>query len=369
MSSAEPDSQPTKPPRILAVLIPLVLIGGGLGYYFARTEAHSSSLTLPEQLRAVALDPVHLDPRFSDPDNLLTAHAPPADRSIKPATLVFMTLGTDQKHEEQVWAKFLDHLAARTGYPRNKIVLRVGGYQDRQALRKLPDGGLQAGKRPDEWTPHILALSTGNTPLAVNVGGFVPFCTMAEDSSIFGYSMKFIVPAGSPIHTLAQCRGRTIGLGNLESLSGCKLPLTLLWEHGRMAIDRDFQAVYLGSHRAAVEAVRKKEVDFAPVASDLLDRYVAEGVIRREEFREIPVRDRANDAGFVPFCFGRVYNLDPDLASKIEAAFLTPEFEFDKALHDEFAPAGKTRFVRVHYREDWKLVREVDARFRKMILE
>ncbi len=54
---------------------------------------------------------------------------------------------------------------------------------------------------------HIAGLNTGAVPLAVQRDGFVPLCTFGREDGTYGYTMKVLVPADSPIKELDGHQG------------------------------------------------------------------------------------------------------------------------------------------------------------------
>ena len=57
---------------------------------------------------------------------------------------------------------------------------------------------------------HIVGLNTGLVPTAVERDGFVPLCTLGRGDGSCGYTMQFIVPAGSPIKKLEDIKGHKV---------------------------------------------------------------------------------------------------------------------------------------------------------------
>ena len=121
---------------------------------------------------------------------------------------------------------------------------------------------------------HIVGLNTGLVPTAVEQDGFVPLCTFGRDDGSFGYTMEFLVPAGSPIKKLADIKGHKVTFTRLDSNSGCKAPLVLLKEKYNLLPERDYQWGFSHGHEDSIKGVAAKEFEVAPVASDILARMI-----------------------------------------------------------------------------------------------
>jgi phosphonate transport system substrate-binding protein len=93
--------------------------------------------------------------------------------------------------------------------------------------------------------------------------------TVAHGASSYGSYL--VVRQGSPLRSVSDLKGKTIAFVDPLSTSGYLLPALFLRDHG-IAIggDEGVRAVFVGSHPAAVEAVKQGTVDVAAVSSDLL---------------------------------------------------------------------------------------------------
>src|SRR5262245_53810589 len=172
-----------------------------------------------------------LDARVVDARNDLVGDVPKeADKLRDPPELVFATLGSDEEEERTIWADFLKHLKAKTG---KEVKLTTTNFVSNQQFASLTEG-----------KTHILSLSTGQVPVAVNVGGFVPMCVMADDQGHFGYKMEIVTPAKSSVNSLQDLRGKRVAFLGFRSNSGFKLPVVKLWSELNMMPDRDYQWKY-----------------------------------------------------------------------------------------------------------------------------
>ena len=109
---------------------------------------------------------------------------------INPDVLVFSYVASEEEGPaEETWKELLAALKEKTG----KEVKFVHYTNVDEQLAALKKGEL-----------HIAGLNTGMVPTAVERDGFVPLCTFGREDGTFGYTMEFLVPAGSPIKEPAQ---------------------------------------------------------------------------------------------------------------------------------------------------------------------
>lgn len=57
--------------------------------------------------------------------------------------------------------------------------------------------------------------------------------------------------------------------------------------------------------------------------------------------------------------YGVVYNLNPDLQTKIEKAFFSFDWE-GSALKEEFKNSGEAKFIPITFQNHWEVVRIID---------
>jgi phosphonate transport system substrate-binding protein len=200
---------------------------------------------------------------------------------------------------------------------------------------------------------HIAGLNTGIVPPAVQRDGFVPLCTLGRDDGSFGYTMQFLVPAGSPIKKMEDIKGHKVTFTRLDSNSGCKAPLVLLMDQYKMIPERDYQWGFSQGHEDSVRHVANKDFDVAPVASDVLARMVEKGEVEKDAYRSIHESER-----FPPATIGVAYNLKPELRDAIKTTLLDFKWE-GTGLEKEFGPEA-TKFVPVNYKNDWANIRRID---------
>jgi phosphonate transport system substrate-binding protein len=278
---------------------------------------------------------------FADADNDMVAD-PPSDpaKLANPEALLFSYVATEgQGVPDDAWKELVAALKQKTGKD-VKIVHYNTADEQMAALKK---GEL-----------HIVGLNTGLVQPAVEQFGFVPLCTLGKADGSWGYTMEFLVPAGSPIKKLEDVKGHKVMFTTLDSNSGCKAPLVLLKEKYSLLPNRDYQYGFSQGHEDSIKRVAAKEFEVAPVASDML--------ARMEENKEVDpaaVVSIYKSERFPPATIGYVYNLTPELRDGIRDTLLKFEWK-GTGLEKQFGPEGKAKFVPVTYKDDWANTRRID---------
>jgi phosphonate transport system substrate-binding protein len=285
---------------------------------------------------------------YADNDGNLIADSPDdPEKCISPDVLMFsFVAGEAESVPEDAWQKLLRQLAEKAG---REVKYIHYGTADEQ-LAALQKGEL-----------HIAGLNTGTVPIAVLRSGFVPLCTFGRADGSYGYTMKLLVPAGSPIQRLEDIKGHKVTFTRPDSNSGCKAFLVLLKDTHNLQPDRDYAWGFSMGHEESIKGVAAKDFEAAPVASDILARMVEKNEVDPQAFRSIHESER-----FPPATLGIVYNLAPELRDAIRETLLAFELK-GTGLEGEFG-ADVTKFVPVNYKDDWANARHIDqlvARSRK----
>jgi phosphonate transport system substrate-binding protein len=299
-----------------------------------RSAAHWFRLTTPT--------PRTLDHRYTDADNDLVADPPATSARKSPEKLIFsFVAGPEAEQQIADFKDFTTQLSQVTGKPVETAVYSSTEKQQ-EALEK---GAL-----------HVTAFNTGSVPAAVSSAGFVPLYTFGGDDGSFGITMKIIVPAKSAIQKVEDLKGHTIAFTTPNSNSGCKAAVVLLEDKG-MRPSRDYKWIFSTDHELSIKGIAAGDYEAAPVASDLLQRAISQGVIKSEDIHEI-----YNSERFPPATFGYAYDLSDELMAKIRQAFL--EFKPQgTSMAKRFADSQAKKFVPVAYKQDFALVRRVDSAF------
>ena len=102
-------------------------------------------------------------------------------------------------------------------------------------------------------------------------GGAVPIVQRIEDEK---FTSKFIVPADSPVKSLAELKGKTFAFGSPSSTSGSLMPRYFLMQAG-IQPDRDFKAVaFSGAHDATVAFVASGRAEGGVLNASVWDKLV-----------------------------------------------------------------------------------------------
>lgn len=285
-----------------------------------------------------------LDPRFKDADGDLIADIPTDPKDlIDPATLIFAyTPVEDPAVYAKVWDGFLQHMEKVTGKKVQFFPVQSNAAQI-EAMR--------AGRL------HIAAFNTGSNPIAVACAGFRPFAMMASKKDEFGYRMQFITYPGSGIEKIEDIKGKKLAFTSETSNSGFKAPSALLRDQFKMEAKKDYEPAFSGKHDNSILGVANKDFPAASIASSVLDRMVARGVVKREQIKVIYESDRFPTSGY-----GVVYNLKPELQASIKEAFFSFNWEGSDLLKEfEKSEPPQEKFVEISFKEKWKVVRDIDA--------
>jgi phosphonate transport system substrate-binding protein len=279
--------------------------------------------------------------RLCDRDGDLVAD-PPQDRRAQrdPRVLIFAyTPVEDPAVYARVWEGFIAHMAQVTGRQVRFFPVQSNAAQI-EAMR--------AGRL------HVAGFNTGSTPLAVNCAGFVPFTMMARADGSYGYQMEIITRPETGIEALADLAGRTVAFTQPTSNSGYKAPTLLLEQESGLREGRDYRAAFSGKHDNSILGVANRDYDAAAIANSVMQRMLARGVVRDDQFVTL-----YRSQTFPTTSFGHAHDLDPALAEKIREAFFSFAWE-GSALEAEYRESGEAQFIPVTYREHWNVIRDID---------
>jgi phosphonate transport system substrate-binding protein len=198
---------------------------------------------------------------------------------------------------------------------------------------------------------HIAQFATGGTMFAVNFAGAVPFAGKGLDSTRKrdDYTLMLIVRNDSPYRKPKDLVGKKIAHSSLTSNSGNLAPRALFPSLGLIP-EKDYQVEFSGKHDKSIMGVSLGLYDAGAVASDVFDRLIAKGDIKRNQFRVLYESD-----AFPPDAFAYAHNLEPKLADSIKKCFA--EFKFPDGMAKLLE--GNNRFYPVDYNRDWALIRQI----------
>lgn len=271
---------------------------------------------------------------FVDKDGDLLADIPESSADwVDPDVLYYTTTPEAEKTNlSKSHQKRIEYLSRKIGKP----VIYITTSSSLEEIEKMRDGEL-----------HIAGFSTGTTGFAVNLAGFIPVCVKAKDDQPAGYHLQVIVKSSSPFHSLQDLKGKQIAHTSPTSNSGNIAPRALLPAFGLIP-DETYEVVYSGKHKNSIIGVMDGTYPAAAVASSTLERMMDSKKILKEEIRILYTSPR-----FPTLAMGYAYNLKPELAAKIRAAFL----EYDFAPETVRLYKGLNHYLPISYKDDWEIIR------------
>jgi phosphonate transport system substrate-binding protein len=289
-----------------------------------------------QQQQAACKNRGQLDVIYCDENNDLVADLPKDKKKLRnPSTLVFAyTPVEDPAVYENIFKPFTDYLAKCT----SKKVVYYPVQSNSAEIEAMRSGRL-----------HVAGFSTGPTGFAVNMAGAIPFAAKGTAEQYRGYHLAFVVKADSPYQNLSDLKGKKVAHTSASSNSGNLAPRALFPALG-LTPDKDYQVVYSGGHDKSALGVVSGDYDGAPVASDVLERMITRGTIKKEQIRVI-----YKSATFPTSSFAYAHDLEPALAEQIKKCFY--DFRFTPEMTKEFN--GDDRFYPITYKKDWEIVRTV----------
>lgn len=300
----------------------------------------AASLVSPGQAAAADCPHGMLDKQYCDWDGDLVADLPQDEKQwSNPDTIIFAyTPVEDPAVYAKIWDSFIKHMSKVTG----KKVAFFPVQSNAAQLEAMRSGRL-----------HVAGVNTGANPVAVTCAGFVPFAIMGAADGRFGYEMEIIVPADSPIQSLADLKGRTLAFTAKTSNSGFKAPSALLKSEFGLEAEKDYKVAFSGKHDNSVLGVANKDYEAAAIANEVMNRMFDRKVVDRAKIRTIYKSETFPTTGY-----GYAHNLHPVLAARIRQAFFTFPWEGSE-LKKEFKDVD--RFVGISHKHDWAVIRKIDA--------
>ena len=276
-----------------------------------------------------------LDEDYCDANRDLVADAPKTLRNPERLVLGISSV-EDAQTAMKTYAPFIDHLKTCL----KKDVLLHPPVGESNVLEGMRSGQV-----------HVGQFATGGTMYAVNFAGAVPFAgkgpllTGKRDT----YTLMLIVRADSPYQKPVDLQGRQIAHTTVTSNSGNLAPRALFPELG-LTPDKDYKVVFSGKHDRSIMGVQLGLYDAAAVASDVFERLIARGEIKRNQFRVV-----YESEDFPPDAFSHAHDLDPRLVADLKKCVY--DFRFPDAMSRLLE--NNDRFFPVDYARDWKLVRQI----------
>jgi phosphonate transport system substrate-binding protein len=277
-----------------------------------------------------------LDTLYCDEDNDLVADTPKDPAKLKdPSTLIFAYSAVEAP---QVYQKAFQPLMDALAQCTNKKVVYFPASSPTALIEAMRSGRL-----------HIADFGTGSVGFGVNLAGAVPIVAFADANGIAGYKLAAIVRADSPFQKLADLKGKRVAHTSPSSNSGNLAPRVFFPENG-LVPDTDYKPLMSGGHDKSVLGVGRGDYDMAAVASDVMDRILDRGDVKRSDIRII-----YESKVFPTSQFSRSHDLKPELAATIQKCFL--DFKFPPEMSAQLNKSD--RFVPITYKETWAPIREI----------
>ncbi len=255
--------------------------------------------------------------------SVLAISAQAQDWKAKYPELIFATIPAE--NAAQVTERFADfgaYLSREIGIP---VKLRVVG--DYAAVIE--------GQRAEQI--HIAYYGPASYARARMVGvKTTPFVIEVAKGGVKGYHSVFYVKANSPYKTIADLKGKNLGLVDPNSTSGNNVPRFAMNSMKINPEEHFGKVVYTGSHVNAVMALNQGTVDVAAnwwnneTDSELL-RMSDKGMVKKEDFRIIYKSEQIVNS---PVAY--LDSLPADLKKLIEQAFLNAH-QKNKAAFDKLS--------------------------------
>ena len=255
--------------------------------------------------------------------SLFAVSAQAQDWKAKYPELVFATIPAE--NAAQVTERFGDfaaYLSREIGVP---VKLRVVG--DYAAVIE----GQRAGQI------HMAYYGPASYARARMIGvKITPFAIEVSKGGVKGYHSVFYVKANSPYQSLADLKGKNLGLVDPNSTSGNNVPRFVMNDMKIRPETHFGKVVYTGSHVNAVMALNQGTVDVAAnwwnnENDSELQRMVDKGMVKKDDFRIIFKSDQIVNS---PMAY--LDSLPPELKKLIEQAFLNAP-QKDKAAFDKLS--------------------------------
>ena len=279
-----------------------------------------------------------LDKKFKDADGDLVAD-PPADAAerIDPEEINFSYVASsDAEDEEETWKELLAALEARLGKQGE-----LGRLQRRRRAIAAPKTG----------ELHVTAIRTGEVQGAVNEAGFVPAACFADkDGEFHIHDEDHRPPTGKQESkkVWTDLSDRRMTFVRPRSNSGCTAALVMLMKEHDLQPERDYNWGFSYGHENSIKGIAEKKFEAAAVASDILDRMIAE---RRRAAKDA-IRDDLRVEPYPPGVIGYAYNLTPELREGIRETLLGFEWTAP-AWRKTYGTSGDVKFAPVNYKDDW----------------
>ncbi len=210
------------------------------------------------------------------------------------------------------FAKFMDYLGYKTGC---KVELYVADNYE-GIINKMKQGDIDIA-----WFGPFSYI------IAAETAGARAFAIDDNIKNGTNYHSVFIVHPASNINSIKDFKGHTLAFVDKASTSGYLIPQVILKRQG-IDIDHDFVNIqFAGNHDVAILAVKKRQVDIAAVADNILFSLQEKGIVGYKDFKII-----ASSETIPSNVWAYREGLSPELLAKVRQAFFDVSQEDKEAL-------------------------------------
>ena len=132
------------------------------------------------------------------------------------------------------------------------------------------------------------------------------------------YHSQIIVPADSPVKTVAELKGKVFAFGDINSTSGSLYPRLMMKKAGIKVPDDLKAVIYTGGHDATAQAIQNGTADAGGIEGRILTKLIKKGTVDPKKIRVLAESDPIEGYPWVVRA-----KLDKNLVNRITDAFLT----------------------------------------------
>jgi phosphonate transport system substrate-binding protein len=308
----------------------------------ATSALHASQDRMAASFDVITPAPRHLSAEYTDGSGRLLADAPnDASKLLNPDTLI-LSYGEDSDLDVQPvnWDDFAKYLGQVTG---KKVQMQeyTNSVDDVVAIK--------GGKI------HLVALHAADAPYLVNNAGFIPVAELGTKDGASGNHLDLAVPTNSKIKDLSDIHGHTLTCTRPTSITGYRAAIAVLLRDAKFRPDVDYIVNYSFGQRKSIQGVVAGEFELVALSDDKLQSLLKAGDVKSSDYKII------YESQVIPrLTIGYVYNLQPELATKVTQAILKFKNEHGAGLTANDEPM---RFFAVDYKKDFDFVRKIDESF------
>lgn len=280
---------------------------------------------------------------YADADGNLLADPPTADSSaaLDPATLTLAYYYGDDPNDKRIdWEGLRTKVSEITG----KEVVAKPYLNSAPEIAAIKNG-----------ETHMVVVHASDTPYLVNHAGFVPVGVLGSKAEASGNHLAIAVKKDSKLKKLSDLRGVTLTCTRPDSITGYRAAVAVLSREAGMRPGVDYEVQFSLGQSLSVLGLASDEFEVVALSHDKLQSMIASGEVEKDAFRLI------YESQIIPRrAIGYIHSLKPELAEKIQQAFL----EFENAAGEIDEETGKPmHFFAIDYVKDFEFPRYIDDCF------